>query len=133
MLNSLQLVRAGCLSTKMDVRVCLCVRVCVCMFVCVCVCARACVRACARVLVCDIIIVTCCLLTLYYTATASYRLLPDITLTKHVTGKSAHRLKKCFPEGVIEIRTEEGTIVHIKIFINLKIPQGCSLAVHTYQ
>ena len=46
----------------------------------------------------------------YYTATASYRLLPDITLTKHVTGKSAHRLKKCFPEGVIEITTEEGTI-----------------------
>ena len=67
----------------------------------------------AHALVCDIIIVT---VLLYHTATASYRLLPDITLTKHVTGKSAHQLKKCFPEGVIEIRTEEGTMVHIDIF-----------------
>ena len=49
-------------------------------------------------------------LVVLYIATASYRLLPDITLTKRVTDKLAHRLKKCFPEGVIEIRTEEGTI-----------------------
>ncbi|XP_065918327.1 DNA-directed RNA polymerases I and III subunit RPAC1-like isoform X2 [Dysidea avara] len=41
-------------------------------------------------------------------ATASYRLLPDITLTKRVTGMMAHRLKKCFPEGVIGIKNEEG-------------------------
>lgn len=69
--------------------------------VCLCVCHQ-----------CDIIITV---VTLYYIATASYRLLPDITLTKHVTGKSAHRLKKCFPEGVIEIRTEEGTIIILHI------------------
>ena len=64
-----------------------------------------CVFMCIQMPVCHVLLIY----LFYYTATASYRLLPDITLTKHVTGKSAHRLKKCFPEGVIEIRTEEGT------------------------
>jgi len=31
-----------------------------------------------------------------FLATASYRLLPDITLTKQVTGMMAHRLKSVF-------------------------------------
>ena len=43
-----------------------------------------------------------------FLATASYRLLTDITLTKPVTGMMAHRLKKCFPDGVIGIKSEEG-------------------------
>lgn len=41
-------------------------------------------------------------------ATASYRLLPDIQLTKRVTGEHAHRLQKCFNKGVIEVVNEEG-------------------------
>ena len=84
---------------------CVCVRV---LYAHVCVCARVCVLyVCMCMYVCVLLV---CLF--YYTATASYRLLPDITLTKLVTGKSAHCLKKCFPEGVIEIRTEEGAINH---------------------
>lgn len=33
-------------------------------------------------------------------ATASYRLMPEITLTQRVTGSKAHRLKDCFSEGI---------------------------------
>lgn len=36
-------------------------------------------------------------------ATASYRLLPEIKLTKEVHGRDAHLLQKCFSKGVIEI------------------------------
>lgn len=36
-------------------------------------------------------------------ATASYRLLPEIVLKKPVTGEMAHRLKACFPKGVIKV------------------------------
>ena len=35
-------------------------------------------------------------------ATASYRLLPDITLTRLVQGEAASRLAKCFSKGVIK-------------------------------
>jgi len=41
-------------------------------------------------------------------ATASYRLLPKIVLKKHVTGEMAHRLKACFPKGVIKIDSVDG-------------------------
>ncbi|XP_013386586.1 DNA-directed RNA polymerases I and III subunit RPAC1 [Lingula anatina] len=41
-------------------------------------------------------------------ATASYRLLPDITLTKPVVGEKAERLQKCFSPGVIEIEEVKG-------------------------
>ncbi|KAL4237293.1 DNA-directed RNA polymerases I and III subunit RPAC1 [Mactra antiquata] len=41
-------------------------------------------------------------------ATASYRLLPEITLLKPVTGKLAHKLKNCFTPGVIEIDNVNG-------------------------
>lgn len=41
-------------------------------------------------------------------ATASYRLLPEITLTQPVTGKKAVKLAKCFSNGVIEVSEEEG-------------------------
>lgn len=41
-------------------------------------------------------------------ATASYRLLPEITLTKPVTGEKADRLAKCFSEGVIQVIEENG-------------------------
>ena len=82
------------MSLDVGVHACVCVCVCACLCLCVCcMCAYECDHS---------------VFFLYYTATASYRLLPDITLTKRVAGKSAHRLKKCFPEGVIEIRNEEG-------------------------
>lgn len=41
-------------------------------------------------------------------ATASYRLLPEIRLVERVTGERAHRLQKCFSQGVIEIYDEGG-------------------------
>ena len=99
---------------KSLVYVCVRVRVCACVRMCVCVCVHVCVHACVHACVCACVCVHARVISLltYYTATASYRLLPDITLTKPVTGKSAHRLKKCFPEGVIEIRTEEGALNH---------------------
>ncbi|XP_045184889.1 DNA-directed RNA polymerases I and III subunit RPAC1-like [Mercenaria mercenaria] len=41
-------------------------------------------------------------------ATASYRLLPDITLLKPITGELAVKLQRCFSPGVIEIDTVDG-------------------------
>lgn len=42
-------------------------------------------------------------------ATASYRLLPDITLLQPIEGEAAETLKKCFSPGVIEIQNIKGT------------------------
>lgn len=42
-------------------------------------------------------------------ATASYRLLPDITLLQPIEGEAAEKLKKCFSPGVIEIQDIKGT------------------------
>ena len=36
-------------------------------------------------------------------ATASYRLLPTISITKPILGADAEKFKTCFPEGVIEL------------------------------
>ncbi|XP_054456306.1 DNA-directed RNA polymerases I and III subunit RPAC1 [Anoplopoma fimbria] len=41
-------------------------------------------------------------------ATASYRLLPDITLLEPVEGEKAERLKRCFSRGVIDIQDVNG-------------------------
>ncbi|XP_053160164.1 DNA-directed RNA polymerases I and III subunit RPAC1 isoform X1 [Hemicordylus capensis] len=41
-------------------------------------------------------------------ATASYRLLPEITLLQPIEGEAAERLKKCFSPGVIEIQEIKG-------------------------
>ncbi|CAM5134598.1 unnamed protein product [Natator depressus] len=41
-------------------------------------------------------------------ATASYRLLPDITLLQPIEGEAAETLKKCFSPGVIEIQNIKG-------------------------
>ena len=42
-------------------------------------------------------------------ATASYRLLPEITLTKPVRGDKAKKLAKCFSKGVVKVvRGEDG-------------------------
>lgn len=42
-------------------------------------------------------------------ATASYRLMPEITLLEPVTGKSAKELQRCFSPGVIEvIKNDQG-------------------------
>lgn len=43
-----------------------------------------------------------------YPATASYRLLPEITLLEPITGELTDRLVKCFPKGVIKIVKENG-------------------------
>ncbi|AWP14492.1 DNA-directed RNA polymerases I and III subunit RPAC1 [Scophthalmus maximus] len=44
-------------------------------------------------------------------ATASYRLLPEITLLEPVEGEMAERLKRCFSRGVIELEDVNGTKV----------------------
>ncbi|KAJ4948793.1 DNA-directed RNA polymerases I and III subunit RPAC1 isoform X1 [Gymnodraco acuticeps] len=44
-------------------------------------------------------------------ATASYRLLPEITLLEPVEGEKAERLKRCFSRGVIDIEDVNGTNV----------------------
>ncbi|XP_062375973.1 DNA-directed RNA polymerases I and III subunit RPAC1 [Sardina pilchardus] len=41
-------------------------------------------------------------------ATASYRLLPEITLLQPVEGEKAERLKRCFTPGVIEVENKDG-------------------------
>jgi len=41
-------------------------------------------------------------------APASYRLMPDITLLEPVEGELAEKLKNCFPQGVIEVKEENG-------------------------
>ncbi|KAG9275382.1 DNA-directed RNA polymerases I and III subunit RPAC1 [Astyanax mexicanus] len=41
-------------------------------------------------------------------ATASYRLLPEITLLQTVEGEKAERLKRCFSAGVIEVENING-------------------------
>lgn len=42
-------------------------------------------------------------------ATASYRLLPDITLLQPIEDEAAEMLQKCFSPGVIEIQNIKGT------------------------
>ncbi|XP_077438585.1 DNA-directed RNA polymerases I and III subunit RPAC1 [Vanacampus margaritifer] len=44
-------------------------------------------------------------------ATASYRLLPEITLLDTVQGEKAERLKRCFSQGVIELEDVNGSKV----------------------
>ncbi|KAL0964413.1 hypothetical protein UPYG_G00323510 [Umbra pygmaea] len=44
-------------------------------------------------------------------ATASYRLLPEITLLETVEGEKAERLKRCFSPGVIELENHGGKVV----------------------
>lgn len=42
-------------------------------------------------------------------ATASYRLLPEITLLEPVEGEKAERLKRCFSRGVIDLEDVKGS------------------------
>ena len=44
----------------------------------------------------------------FFSATASYRLLPEITLLQTVEGSLAEKLQKCFSPGVIEIDRVKG-------------------------
>jgi len=43
-------------------------------------------------------------------ATASYRLLPEITLLRPITGDLTERLIKCFSKGVIKTKTKNGVL-----------------------
>lgn len=42
---------------------------------------------------------------LVFAATVLYRILPDIRLTREVSGEQAQRLQQCFAPGVIELRS----------------------------
>lgn len=50
------------------------------------------------------------LLKLFFLATAFYRLLPDIQLTRSVEGELAEKLQKCFSPGVITLVEKNGKI-----------------------
>ncbi|KAI7885480.1 DNA-directed RNA polymerase [Mucor mucedo] len=41
-------------------------------------------------------------------ATASYRILPEITILEPITGEDAEEFKKCFVEGVVDVVMENG-------------------------
>lgn len=41
-------------------------------------------------------------------ATASYRILPEITILEPITGQDAEDFKKCFVDGVVEVMVENG-------------------------
>ena len=41
-------------------------------------------------------------------ATASYRLLPEITILEPITGEDAEDFKRCFVDGVVEVVMENG-------------------------
>jgi len=41
-------------------------------------------------------------------ATATYRLLPEILINGEITGASAVKFQKCFPEGVVDVVVENG-------------------------
>lgn len=45
---------------------------------------------------------------LLFAATASYRLLPDIALTRPVVGPAAEKLASCFSKGVIRVQDVAG-------------------------
>lgn len=58
-------------------------------------------------------------------ATASYRLLPEITLLEPVEGEKAERLKRCFSRGVIDLedvrgKEEEKASSEIRFSLNIK-------------
>ncbi|KAI7864120.1 DNA-directed RNA polymerase [Spinellus fusiger] len=44
-------------------------------------------------------------------ATASYRLLPEITILKPIVGDDAYKFKECFAPGVIEVVKQKGEMV----------------------
>ena len=46
-------------------------------------------------------------------ATASYRLLPSIILTRQVVGPMADKLARCFPKGVIKVQDVAGRVIII--------------------
>lgn len=51
-------------------------------------------------------------------ATASYRLLPEITLLQTIEGEKAERLKRCFSPGVIELEDVDGRIISLSVFLS---------------
>jgi len=61
-------------------------------------------------------------------ATAFYRLLPEVSITKSVTGEAAERLQKCFSPGVIDLVQDEESgkfdIIH-SFSINLTLLIVC--------
>ena len=48
------------------------------------------------------------MLSLLTIATASYRLLPEITITKPCEDELADKLAECFSEGVIKVENKSG-------------------------
>jgi len=64
-------------------------------------------------------------------ATAFYRLLPSITITKPVTGESALKLQKCFSPGVIDLEEGPGGTKQA-VVVNERI-DSCSRNVYRYE
>jgi len=64
-------------------------------------------------------------------ATAYYRLLPSITITKPVVGEAAVRLQRCFSPGVIQLGEGKGGVKEATV-VNQRI-DSCSRNVYRYQ
>jgi len=63
-------------------------------------------------------------------STAFYRLLPDITINKEVTGEAAERLQKCFSPGVMKLKpNQEGKM---KAVLENARYDSCSRNVYRY-
>lgn len=61
--------------------------------------------------------------------TASYRLLPHIRLLKRFTGDAAHRLAKCFAEGVIVVERGEDGEEEARV----DNPRACTMSREVYR
>ena len=61
------------------------------------------------------------LITVFLSATASYRLLPEITLTQPIEGLLAEKLQECFAPGVIELDEDDGLFYELFLSPNQKL------------
>ena len=57
-------------------------------------------------------------------ATASYRLLPEITLTQPVVGPLADKLARCFPKGVIKVQDISGLFLFLSFILSSLVSQA---------
>ena len=55
----------------------------------------------------------------FSTATASYRLLPEITIKQEIVGDLADKFAACFAPGVIEVKKEKGKKMYSCFFLSI--------------
>lgn len=65
-------------------------------------------------------------------ATASYRLLPEITLLEPVEGEKAERLQRCFLPGVIDLEESKGTDECLCVVVDVDAARRLSVSYRIY-